>query len=333
VAPHRRNAPVPCAPVNRPEFITGAVERVSHLIPGERFARRRGVPSPAEPHAPPVPGSLRATFLGVSTVLFDDGDTAVLTDGFFSRPGVVRTFLGRIRPDRQRIDAALARAGIERLAAVFVVHSHYDHALDAATVAQATGAELLGSTSTRNIALGAEFPMDRFRVVEVGRPVRYGRFELTALPARHSPGDIAPGTIDRPLPTPARMIRFRTGPCFSVHIRHGDRTVLVHGSANAVPGALDGTRADTVYLGIGSLGRQDEEFRDRYWRETVTATGATRVVPVHWDDFTRSLDRPLRPFPRPFDDVPSALAWLRERARTENVSLVLPVLWQPTGLP
>jgi L-ascorbate metabolism protein UlaG (beta-lactamase superfamily) len=280
-----------------------------------------------------VPGGVRVTFLGVSTVLFDDGDTAILTDGFFSRPGVVRTFLGRIRPDQQRIDAALARTGTDRLAAVFVVHSHYDHALDAATVARATGADLLGSTSTRNIALGAGFPLDRFRVVEVGWPVRYGQFELTPLPARHSPGDIAPGTIDSPLPTPARMLRFRTGECFSVHVRHRDRAALVHASANFVPGALAGHRADTVYLGIGTLGRQDEEFRDRYWRETVTATRAGRVVPVHWDNFTRALDLPLRPVPRPFDDVPSALAWLRERARAEDVSLVLPVPWEPTDLP
>jgi len=29
---------------------------------------------------------LRVMFLGVSTLLFDDGDTAILTDGFFTRP-------------------------------------------------------------------------------------------------------------------------------------------------------------------------------------------------------------------------------------------------------
>src|SRR4051794_40085522 len=75
----------------------------------------------------PSPAESRAMFLGVSTLLFDDGETAVLTDGFFSRPGVVRTFIGRVRPDKRRIEAALARAGIDKLAAVFVVHSHYDH--------------------------------------------------------------------------------------------------------------------------------------------------------------------------------------------------------------
>jgi L-ascorbate metabolism protein UlaG (beta-lactamase superfamily) len=284
----------------------------------------------AESPTPPSPGESRATFLGASTLLFDDGETAVLTDGFFSRPGVVRTFIGRIRPDRRRIEAALARAGIGRLAAVFVVHSHYDHALDAATVAGLTGADLLGSMSTRNIAVGAHFPAERFRVVEVNRPIRYGGFTLTALPARHSPYDIAPGTIDRPLATPARMTSFKTGQCFSVHIRHGSRAVLVHGSANFITGALAGHRAETVYLGIGTLGKQDDEFRDRYWRETVTATQAHRVVPVHWDNFTRSLDRPLRAMPRPVDHVTSAMAWLEQRAEAESVSLALPVLWQPT---
>jgi L-ascorbate metabolism protein UlaG (beta-lactamase superfamily) len=289
--------------------------------------------SPGELPPPRSPGQVSVTFLGVSTLLFDDGDTAVLTDGFFSRPGALRASLGRVRPDQRRIEAALSRAGIERLTAVFAVHSHYDHALDSATVATLTGADLLGSASTRNIALGARFPEDRFRLIEVHRRLRYGDFELTALRAQHSRGDIAPGTIDSPLATPARVTSFRTGQCFSVHIRHGDRTVLVHGSANFIPGALAGHRADTVYLSIGTLGKQDDEFRDRYWRETVTATGAHRVVPVHWDNFTRSLDRPLRPTPRPFDNVPSAMAWLRERARTENVLLVLPVLWQPTDLP
>ncbi len=34
------------------------------------------------------PGAVRVTFLGVSTVLISDGETALLTDGFFSRPSL-----------------------------------------------------------------------------------------------------------------------------------------------------------------------------------------------------------------------------------------------------
>lgn len=280
-----------------------------------------------EPAAPLRPaGAVRATFLGVSTVLLDDGDSAILTDGFFSRPGIVRTFAGRIRPDQKRITAALELAEIAELAAVFVVHSHYDHALDAATVASLTGAQLLGSASTRQLALGDGLPDERITVVEHGQPMRFGRFTLTALPAQHSPGDIAPGTIETPLTSPARMTDYRTGDCYSLHVAHGDRALLIHASANYLPGALAGHHADTVYLGIGALGRQPEPFRDAYWAETVVATGARRIVPIHWDNFTRALHRPIRPLPAPFDDVPASLEWLERRAAADGVTLALPLL-------
>src|SRR5688572_10083749 len=64
---------------------------------------------------------LTVTFLGVSTLLFDDGETAILTDGFFSRPGLF-SVLTRIAPDSVIIQQALDRAGITRLAAVIPVH-------------------------------------------------------------------------------------------------------------------------------------------------------------------------------------------------------------------
>jgi L-ascorbate metabolism protein UlaG (beta-lactamase superfamily) len=264
-------------------------------------------------------------FLGVSTILLDDGDTALLTDGFFSRPGLLRVRFGRVRPERARITAALRQAGISHLDAVFVVHSHYDHALDAPEVAAATGARLIGSASTRNIARGHDFPDERFELVAIGKPLPIGRFRLTALPARHSPGDLAPGQLDRPLHSPARATDYKTGDCYTLHVRHGERELLIHASAHSLPGALDGHRADTVYLGIGALGKQNEAFREEYWDRLVTATGARRVVPIHWDDFTRPLDRPLRPFPAFFDDFTTTMAFLTRKAERTGVALALPV--------
>ncbi len=284
----------------------------------------------AEPPAPPSPGRPRVSFLGVSTLLFDDGETALLTDGFFSRPSALRVLTGRIAPDRSRVAAALARAGIRRLAAVLPVHSHYDHALDAPLVADLTGALLLGSESTRNIGRGQGLPDDRIRVVTPGEALTFGRFTVTAVAAAHTPGDAAPGSIDRPLRPPARARAFRTGQCWSVHIRHDGGSALVHASTNSIAGALDGRPSDVAYLGIATLGRRGEEFRERYWRETVVATGARRVVVVHWDDFTRPLDRPLRPLPPLFDDFDASMTWLERRAAVDNVRLGLPLLWQPT---
>lgn len=272
--------------------------------------------------------AVRATWLGVSTVLLDDGDTALLTDGFLSRPGRLAVGLRRIRPDPARITAALERAGITRLAAVVPLHAHYDHALDAATVARLTGARVLGSASVRLIASGHGLPGDRFGELAPGEPMALGGFTLTAVPARHTPGDLAPGRIERPVPLAARARRYRTGECISLHVQHDGASVVVHASTNVLPGALTGHRADVLYLGIALLGRQDEAFRERYWHETVALTGARRVLPVHWDDFTRSLDRPLRPIPRPFDDVAGALAWLRRRGAATGVEVTLPRLWE-----
>ena len=38
---------------------------------------------------PPAAGDLAVTFLGVSTLLFDDGESAVMFDGYFSRPSLL----------------------------------------------------------------------------------------------------------------------------------------------------------------------------------------------------------------------------------------------------
>jgi glyoxylase-like metal-dependent hydrolase (beta-lactamase superfamily II) len=97
---------------------------------------------------------LTARFMGVSTLMLSDGHTSIMTDGFFSRPGLLRVALGRIGPDCARIDTALRTLGYPTLAAVMVAHAHYDHALDSAVVASRTGAMLIGSASVANIGLG-----------------------------------------------------------------------------------------------------------------------------------------------------------------------------------
>ncbi|MDT9592014.1 hypothetical protein RDV89_02980 [Nocardioides zeae] len=125
------------------------------------------------------------------------------------------------------------------------------------------------------------------------------------------------------------MTDLRTGDCYSFHVEHPAGTLLVHPSANYLPGVLTAHPADTVYLGIGALGKQPPAFREAYWKEVVAATGATRVVAIHWDNFTRSLDRPLQALPPRFDDVHTSLEFLSERCADSGIALVLPRLWGP----
>lgn len=282
---------------------------------------------------PPATGRFGVTFLGVSTLLLDDGEHALMTDGFFSRPPLLRVGLGKVAPDRTRIDAALARLGLagtgSRLRAVLPVHTHYDHALDSAVVAERTGALLVGSRSAARLGHGAGLPEDRIRVIEPGTPMAFGSFDVTAVPSAHCPPDRYPGEITEPVVPPVRARAYRCGEAWSLLVGHtSGRTALVQGSAGFVPGALEGHAADVVYLGVGQLGVLDERYVRDYWRHTVEAVGAREVVLVHWDDFFRPLDRPLRALPYAGDDLDATMRVLGRLAADQRVGLHLPAVWR-----
>ena len=278
-------------------------------------------------------GGLSVTFLGVTTLLISDGDSAVMTDGFFSRPGLLQVALRKVEPSLDRIDAVLERAlgdaGVDGLEAVVPVHSHFDHALDSAVVAERTGALLIGGTSTANVGRGGGLAPERIRVVAPGDTVQCGPFALTFIASAHSSPDRHPGSIDEPVVPPARAGAYRCGEAWSVLLTHtSGRTALLHGSAGYVPGSLVGHDAEVAYLGVGQLGVQPVDDMEAYWKHTVRAVGARRVVLTHWDDFFRPLDQPLRALPYAADDLDVTMRVLDRLAAADGVSLHLPTVWR-----
>lgn len=272
------------------------------------------------------------TWLGVSTLLVDDGTTAVLTDGFFSRPGLIDVGLRRLAPSQTRIEESLTRAGIDRLAAVIPVHTHFDHALDSAVVAQRTGARMIGGISAANIARGQQLPEDRIVIATPGSEMTIGSFGVTLIESEHCPPDRFPGVVTAPVVPPAKASAYRCGEAWSmlVHHRPSDRRLLIQGSAGFLHGALTGSRAEVAYLGVGQLGVQPQRYIEQYWDETVRAVGARRVVLIHWDDFFRPLTEPLRALPYAGDDLDVTMRVLTTLAGRDGVALALPTLWQRT---
>lgn len=280
----------------------------------------------------PRDGAVRVTFLGVSTLLLDDGETQLMTDGFFTRPSLKRA-LGKIETDEDLVRGVLARAGADRVRALFVAHSHHDHAMDAAFVAKYTGARLYGSPSTLNVGRGRGVPEAQMELYRPGEEFGIGAFRVTVLESRHSPmiwpvERLIGGEgerIENPLPPRAWMWDYKEGGSYDLLVRHGTNKILIKPSANfgPRPGTTDttdplkGRRADVVFLGVGSLGTQRQTFKEAYYAHTVGELQPKLVIPIHWDDFFKPLSDKL-PQMRLGDDVDAAFAFLRERADKPN---------------
>jgi L-ascorbate metabolism protein UlaG (beta-lactamase superfamily) len=258
----------------------------------------------------------------------------MLTDGFFTRPSLIDVALRRIAPDPGTIHVCLHRAGIQRLDAVIPVHSHFDHALDSAAVAERTGALLVGGESTANIGRGHGLAADRVVVATLREPIGLGAYTVRLVESEHCPPDRYPGTIDQPLVPPAKASAYRCGEAWSILVEHtSGRSALLQGSAGYAPGALAGLRADVAYLGVGQLGLQSEEYMTTYWQETVGTVGARRVVLTHWDDFFRPLPvademPPLRALPYAGDDLDATMHVLSRLAARDGVTLSFPTVWR-----
>lgn len=295
----------------------------SAYFSGEKLAPVNADKSPEE--------SVKAIYFGTSTILITDGVTSIMTDGFFSRPSAAQLLIGKLEPDRAIIRKALVAAGITKVAAVIPIHSHHDHAMDSPEIAQQTGAMLLGSASSVQIGRGWGVPESQLQIAENSQPYTFGKFKVTLIPGQHTPVPAVMQwltgigeAIERPMQFPARLADFKEGGSFSVLIEHPLGNVLVHGSGGFVERALDKVSADVVFLGVAGASRLPPSYLEEYYQQTVTAVGATRVIPVHWDDFTLPVaDNKLTPMPQLVDDFASSLGFVLTMAGKTNARVTL----------
>ncbi len=240
---------------------------------------------------------MEVKYLGTNTLVFIKGDTVLMIDPHFSRPGLPRLFFG-LRPNRGRISEGLQMAGVDQLGAVLLTHTHYDHALDFSEVIRSVGGEAYGSESGRNIILGSGLPGALYNTVKPGEDYRIGEVSVCFHPARHIafPPPLRwllpeSGKISKPLQPPVPFWTYSCGEVYAVQV---DDT-LVFGSAGFEPGAYAGLDVHSVILGIGGLETKPKSYLRRLYTETVLASGAGRVWLSHWDNFFQPLNQELKP--------------------------------------
>lgn len=253
----------------------------------------------------PINGSVKVTFYGTTMFLLDDGKTKLLLDAFVSRPSLglaTRSFLFNkplIETNKELVDDWLSRPEVGKPEEVFIAHSHHDHVMDVAYIAEKTGAQVYGSESTLNIARGGKVPEEKLSRYNPGKELILNDFSVTVLPARHALNP-APLPDDRgmlirePLQQPARLLDYLEGGAFDFLIKHGDHSILIKGH-DYIPEVLDSIQAEVLFLSISPLAANDLQSPNIFYDETVGKVMPKLVIPTHWDNFFQPLNEHLIP--------------------------------------
>ena len=245
---------------------------------------------------------MKITNFGTTTLLFDDGESQILFDAHFTRPSVAKFLFKKVSSDKKLINEMMQKHHIDRLKAIFVSHSHYDHVMDAPYIVKKTGATLYGSMTTKNIALGAGVHVSKMITFEDDHPYKIGDFKITIIPSIHSKPNVFNNDlgeeIEKPLENTHDLTLYKEGGSFDFFIEHKDQTYLIHPSCNYIKGRLKGYKVDVLYLALAGITKMEEKNKNEFFDETIKATGAKLVIPIHWDNFFKPLDEPPKTMPK-----------------------------------
>ena len=275
---------------------------------------------------------LRVHYFGTSTLLFDDGETQILIDGFFSRPSLSKVIFGKINSSPTVIQNMIQRYQLTRNQAIFVSHSHYDHALDISELAkQLPHTRIVGTQSSLNIARGNKIAESQLRLVKPFESLQLGAFKVTPIPSQHTPATAVNNDlgeeIKTPLTLPARYNAFKEGGSFDYLIEHLGYKILVKASTGAIDQQLKDIQVDTLFLGIAQLSKQPKSYQEQYLQNSLGLTQPKRVIPIHWDNFFKGLDQPFEFLPRIADNSPESLRIFIQAAEKQGSQVTL--LTQP----
>jgi L-ascorbate metabolism protein UlaG (beta-lactamase superfamily) len=224
-----------------------------------------------------------ATFrwLGVGGFEWQTQGYSLLLDPVLTRPSIWQVLTGRLEPR-----ANLLERYIQEVGAIIVSHAHYDHLMDAPYLAIRTGAPIYGSHNTIELSRIHEVPDDQLCMVTQDASFRVGPFQISLLPGEHVPlPGISSGPLADNLRPPLRAQEFRMDRCDSSLVEfNGDRWLVWHSVETE-----NAPQADILV--VGPEGSKD------FFRKLCSRVRPKLLIPIHWENFFRSVESPLKQLP------------------------------------
>jgi L-ascorbate metabolism protein UlaG (beta-lactamase superfamily) len=237
-----------------------------------------------------LPAGLEIEWLGVSGYRLTFEGVSIVIDPYVSRASLARLLLGRpALSDPALVSRHVTAPG--PVAGVLVGHTHFDHAVDAPAVARRFGCSAYGSESLAHLmrlhGLGSV-------VVEPRRRYELGPFAVRFVPSRH-----AKLILGRRVPFDGELTcdhlhglspaAYKCGQVWGIRIEVAGISLYHQGSANLVDEALAREPVDVFLAGVAGRG-----YTPHYWRRILPKLDPRVVVPAHYDDFFRPIDRGMR---------------------------------------
>lgn len=264
---------------------------------------------------------LEFTHFGAAGWKITDGETVILLDPYLSRvrfqgrkygPHDATDIADDPRPvvkmdevaghDTETIDKNVPKADF-----IMLSHSHFNHAMDVPYIAKKTGAVVIGTESTCNIAANGGVPDEQIHAVRGGEDFQYDELSVRVIPSLHSALSCKLykdfGTVpvkDDPL----TLDEYVEGGTLAYLLRFAGREILLFGSMNYIEREVDGLRPDIVFVASAPPRLDIHDYTGRLMR---CLGKPPLVVATHWDDqglpFGASQDHALKHTPAFIEEV------------------------------
>lgn len=238
-------------------------------------------------------------YLGTAGWQITNGKTVILIDPYLTRvksrspnddvssndPRPLATSDSIVESDSKVIDAHIKKADF-----IFLTHTHTDHSLDMPYIARKTGARVIGTESTANVARAYDVPERQIQVVTGGEEITFEGFSVRVIRSVHgifrkpAPGQapVSPPLVPAGVKAPLRLGQHAEGGTLAYLIQIDGHQILVFGSMNYIESELIGLRPDTALIGAMPERNNIDDYTPRLMR---VLGNPPLVIPTHWDRF------------------------------------------------
>lgn len=178
----------------------------------------------------------------------------------------------------------------KKVKAVFIAHSHYDHILDLSTSVKNNNAIIYGSESAMKIAKSKNISPHRLKKLSVDKEYSIDKYKVKVLGGKHPSHllglTIAEGSVDNPQDI-GSALSYKMGEVYTFLIEVSGKRIFIASSGYPV-WKTDENKVDIIIQGIANK-KHYLELVDKQ----VKASGAKIVIPIHFDNFFRPVDKEL----------------------------------------